>query len=612
MKIYPSNHKIKVSTESHIDTDLNIPLAYVNVDYTKYDISNEIHPNFAQYTKRVIAPGEMFDRPDIKLFNEFEEEVNTDTLFSRQGNKYVYNPKSSIAFEPQTFLYKATVKKNIRYKISSSYNLTIGCVDDPDNLDLSQRLSEVFTNPAQRNLLPSNISINNNKMSQYNFTNMSMKDADFVFIESPDGELYSEEGEAIDFNSFLDNNANIWLGCDDHPIYKYENIGHQVEFKLQSPLVLSNTKMLSDIFFDTTTIKEIPGTIIHNPFIGNLAPILIVEHIGKAFTIISHTEVLKNMADNSSLMYEILMYVYLNCYDSTPNVKEWIANEVPDYEIQNNNVVKKNSFVSTFDLSKYFGLKTSEMQLFNVDIFDDIEQKRPEVNTDLINVTDGITYIGMTNNRLMFEKNKAFSKHSTEPEKPFGWKSIYDGDKIVYVDALHYIIESTLNNRIFSVESDVDLKIKILPFKSSLNAINMQYPTDITIPFIIAKNEMIQRVREGTFVVYIKNNKINFCYKEDFSNNGLEMFTVIVKQTPEAVKVHDMRQLGGGLPEDREDNFNLLDIGHMNGRPYRAGGTLVFKMPKKYEKHKDMIMKAINNYKGADDYPVIFFEDKED
>ena len=612
MKIYPSNHKIKVSTESHIDTDLNIPLAYINVDYTKYDISNEIHSNFAQYTKRIIAPGETFDRPDVKLFNEFEEEVNTDTLFSRLGDKYMYNPKSSIMFEPQTFLYKATIKKNVRYKISSSYNLTIGCVDDPDSLDLSQRLSEVFTNPAQRNLLPSNISINNNKMSQYNFTNMSMKDADFVFIESPDGQHYSEEGEVIDFNSFLDNNANIWLGCDDHPIYKYENIGQKVEFKLQSPLVLSNTKMLSDIYFDTTTITEIPGTIIHNPFVGNLAPVLIIEHIGKAFTIISHTEVLQNMADNASLMYEILMYVYLNCYDSTPNVKEWIANEVPDYEIQNNSVVKKNNFVSTFDLSKYFGLKTSEMQLFNVDIFDNIEQRKPEVNTDLINTTDGITYIGMTNNRLMFEKNKTFTKYSTEPEKPFGWKSIYDGDKIIYVDTLHYIIESSLNNKIFSVESDTDLQIKILPFKSSLNAINMQYPTDITIPFIITKNEMIQRVREGTFVVYIKNNIIDFCYKEDFENNGLEMFTVIVKQTPEAVKVHDMRQLGGGLPEDMEDNFNLLDIGHMNGRPYRAGGTLVFKMPKKYEKYKDMIIKAIDNYRGADDYPVIFFEDKED
>lgn len=612
MKIYPSTHKIKVSTESHIDTDLNIPLAYINVDYTKYDISNEIHPDFAQQIKRTIAPGESFDRPDIKLFNEFEEEVNTDTLFSRQGDKYVYNPKSSISFEPQTFLYKAIVKKDIRYKISSSYNLTIGCVDDPDSLDLSQRLAEVFANPSQRNLLPSNISINNNKMTQHTFTNMSIKDADFVFIESPDGVLYSDDGDEIKYNEFLDNNANIWLGCEDHPIYKYENIGHQVEFKLQSPLVLSNATMLSDIFFDTTAIQELEGVIIHNPFVGNLAPVLVVEHIGKGFVIISHSEVLKSLKDNASLMYEILMYVYLKTYTSTPFVKEWIADEVPDYEIQNNTLVKKNNFVSTFDLSKHFGLKASEMQLFDVEIKSDTSQKRPQVDTDLQNSIEGITYIGMSNNRLIFEKNKSFKNHSSEPEKPFGWKSIYTGDKIIYVDALHYIVESSLNNRIYSVESDTDLKIKILPFKSSTNSLNVQYPTDITIPFIIAKNELIQRVREGSFVVYIKNNKIDFCYKEDFKDNGKELFTVIVKQTPEAVRVHDMRQLGGGLPEDEKDNYNLLDIGHINGRPYRPAGTLVFKMPKKYEKYKDIIMEAISNYKGAEDYPVIFFEDKED
>ncbi|MGL5507722.1 MAG: hypothetical protein ACRDB0_07460, partial [Paraclostridium sp.] len=404
MKIYPSTHKIKMSTESHIDTDLNVPLAYVSVDYTQYDISNEIHPNFANNIKRNIAPGELFDKPDIKLFNEFEEEVDTSTLFSRQGDKYMYNPKSSITFEPQNFLYKATVKKDVRYKISSSYNLTIGCVDDPDSLDLSQRLAEVFTNPAARNLLPSNISINNNKMTSHTFTNMSLKEADFVFIESPDGILYNDEGEKIDFNSFLDNNANIWLGCDIHPVYEYENIGKKVEFKLKDSIVLSNTTMLSDIYFDTTAIKEIPGTIIHNPFIGNLTPVLVVEHIGKGFVIVSHTEVLSNMQENASLLYEILMYVYLNTYVSTPNVKEWIANSVPDYEVQNNLLVKKTNFISTLDLSKHFGLSTSEMKLFNVDIMQDTSQIRPELNQDLENEVDGIMYIGMVNNRLMFEK----------------------------------------------------------------------------------------------------------------------------------------------------------------------------------------------------------------
>ena len=35
MKIYPSNHKIKTITTSRVDTDLNIPLAYMDIDYKR-------------------------------------------------------------------------------------------------------------------------------------------------------------------------------------------------------------------------------------------------------------------------------------------------------------------------------------------------------------------------------------------------------------------------------------------------------------------------------------------------------------------------------------------------------------------------------------------------
>ena len=38
MKIFPSTHKIKSVTDSHVDLDLNIPLAYIELDYSKYKI----------------------------------------------------------------------------------------------------------------------------------------------------------------------------------------------------------------------------------------------------------------------------------------------------------------------------------------------------------------------------------------------------------------------------------------------------------------------------------------------------------------------------------------------------------------------------------------------
>ena len=46
IKIYPSKHKIQLINESTFDTDLNIPLSYVNLDYTKYKIDKIINVDF--------------------------------------------------------------------------------------------------------------------------------------------------------------------------------------------------------------------------------------------------------------------------------------------------------------------------------------------------------------------------------------------------------------------------------------------------------------------------------------------------------------------------------------------------------------------------------------
>ena len=42
MKIYPSTHNIKSVTDSHVDLDLNIPLAYIELDYSKYNIEKKM------------------------------------------------------------------------------------------------------------------------------------------------------------------------------------------------------------------------------------------------------------------------------------------------------------------------------------------------------------------------------------------------------------------------------------------------------------------------------------------------------------------------------------------------------------------------------------------
>ena len=73
--------------------------------------------------------------------------------------------------------------------------------------------------------------------------------------------------------------------------------------------------------------------------------------------------------------------------------------------------------------------------------------------------------------------------------------------------------------------------------------------------------------------------------------------------------VFDMRVRGGGLPESEPDNFDCFDIGHVNGRPYRKGGSVIITLPKRLEKYKDIIEDTINQYKTAQVYPIIIFKE---
>ena len=69
---------------------------------------------------------------------------------------------------------------------------------------------------------------------------------------------------------------------------------------------------------------------------------------------------------------------------------------------------------------------------------------------------------------------------------------------------------------------------------------------------------------------------------------------------------YDIRMLGGGIPEGYTD-FEMFDIGNLNGRPYRIGTGAVVKLPKAYKPYESEILAAINKYKiAADQFYIIF------
>ena len=586
MRIYPSKHKIKSIPTSKIDTDLNIPLAYISVDYTKYDISKIVEPDFSTTSKSILYPEQKFENKDFLLFNEFEEEVNKNNLFVSTNNGYMFYPSNTVKFSPKKFSWKATVKKNYDYNISNTYNIKVGYEYDTV---LNRNLINTFMNPSERDMyVYSNIKINSNDKT-YNTFELS-DDTDIMFIKSHNCKHFDVNNtREIKINDYLSKHTNIWFGCEDavalNETYKMLTATTPHTFRIKNPIISENAVIDTKYYFDLNTISTPTGVIMHNIFDTTLVPALILEYTNQGFVVITSYTIFDDMNLYEKFMYEIMMYVYCNTYMSTGYNEEWITYSPPNYEVTNNIYTTKSSFISKKSISSQFNAQGS-YNLINIDILDDTA-----LDTGL-ETAGSIKCIGQNNGKPVFVIDGKLNGY-TEPNKPEGWKSIYCNGYIYYIDKLYYLIEQDITNKIMMVESDTDLIVKLYNFKSSKYEINKQTDTTLKISFIKTDGELIQRIREAEYTVFYNkdNSKITYCYAEDYEDkpNLYKLFNILVQQTDDAVEVYDMRQLGGGLSEEEKDDFELVDIGHINGRPYRIAGTLVLTMPTKYKPYEQYI-----------------------
>ena len=618
MKIYPSKHKIKSIPTSKIDTDLNIPLAYVNIDYTKNKVSKIVDANFSTNKKTILYPGQLFENKDFKLFNKLEEEItNKDNLFYYTDGQYAFYPNNTIKFTPKKFLWKATVKRNFTYNISNTYNINIGC---KYNDDLNKRLINAFMDPSNRDLLVhSNIKINNDSTNYSTFSSIENEKADFMFIKSHNCKHYdTDQTLEINTKEFLDAHTNVWFGCEDavylNESYKMLLATNPTTFRVTNPIVTKECTVDSSYYFDLSTVSTPVGVTVHNIFDTTLVPVLILEYENLGFIIITSYTILDDPLKYESLMYEVMMYVYTKSYESTDYINDWITYKLPDYEVNNGIYSIKSGFVSKKSITSLLNL-TDDYNLISLDIKDD-NTVRTLSTEDTTNSSGGnIVCLGQNGGRPIFAINGTLTGY-TEPNKPEGWKSVYCDGSVYYIEKLYYLIEEDITNKIIIAEKDNSLIVKLYSFKSSKLNINKQSDSTIQISYIKTDGDLVQRIKEAEYVVYYVKayDKIEFCYAEDYieDDSKYKLFNILVEQTDSAIEIHDMRQLGGGLSEEEPDDFELLDIGHINGRPYRMAGALVLTMPTKYSSYDEYIQKVINKYKTAEDYIAVFYKDEED
>ena len=640
MKIYPSKHRIKQVAGSNIDRDITVPLAYVNNENTTYKISRKVNDAFSVTTKKEVLPNQKLDNENVLLFDEYGNPANSSTVINRIDENYYYYPNNMIEFTPLQFSYKVTAKKEFSYSISKKFNMNIACLDDMERMYFINRVSKILMAPSKKNELPNNITVNKDSTNLESFKYIDYDNTDFIILESIDGlnynfipdEVYADEedkaqlsiGQTIAYNTFFEANINTWVVADEH--YKYPiTHGYGCDVVLKSPMV-SKTKKFHVKDYYNINDPAFKGLTIHNLFENDICPILLIEHANQAFEILCSAEIFaeENINSYKTLIYEVLMYVYCNSYKTSKYVNEYITYSLPDYEVKSNQLNKKTSFVSNKNLNDLLRISSGNFTICNIDIVDNNESLATP-NDDLINTVDGITCRGVSNNRLVFHLNNNPDYVATsvyqEPQKPTGWKSIYYNGKIYYLEQIHYLMETNVGknqdeeNKLFLIENGVDLIVRLYPFKSSKYGLNITKDIRLIIPFIKTTVRGVERVKNESYTVFmdLKSKTLDFCYESEYQESEDKVYIAIV--TIEEVKsdqyLTDMRLKGGGLPEDMPDNFNLLDIGHIYGRPYRQANTLVITLPKKYEPYKKEILDIVEKYKVAEDYTILFFEDED-
>ena len=618
MKIYPN--KATITVKKDINTVTDIPLAYVDTTSSAYNISTVINDTFKNSNKIEVLPYDSVDTTMCLFDSNGEQIAYSDMVsdFTKLNNGYVYIPKNnSTKFRPKTFEYKVRAKKNIKYQSNMLYNINALFYN---NQTYANRLMPIFGDAASRALAPGNVSINNSDLSLTKLCETEISDSDITFFMLNSlNAILNEDGTTtiFDKDTYIDEyDTNfVFIVASDYAVKDYDgseydtdkvnllyNYGY-TKYSFTSPYIYSGLSVNSKYYFN---IPASTSTVKYRSLFTNTTqtPILIEEHVDNTFVVYITEDLINNATSNYQTIYEMLVYAYFNSYVTTDIKTEWIADVMPDYIVKDNKLIKKTKFTSSLSLTDLIGLSASEIYSYKV-IIDSTAYPYVE-------------YTKTENNYLIFSKIKGNSNEYADPkEKPTGWISLYTNEEIFFYENFIYKINDSLSDCVNVQRVDDTVVVDLKQFRHSDSGIFIKYNQD---PIIIELTEVInnveQKIQNETYYLVCEQNdsvsQYELLNKSDYkATDGLILMTITITQdtTQTEDTLYDMRQRGGGLPTDAEDNFDCFDIGHILGRPYRKAGTLIITLPKSLEDYKDRIMEVVKQYMLAEDYPIIIFKE---
>lgn len=611
MKIYPNTSNIIVTNKVNEKTD--IALSYIDTAKLDYRINTVINKEYKNKIKQEVLPYEKINKSIICLFDKFNDKVDSIELsknIKRENNDYIYLPYDSMIFNPKIFEYNVTAKKNIIYNSRMQYDIKIAVESD----SLANTLMPIFGDAQIRNLAPSNILINNGSKSYNDFITSNLKNKDILFMISNDINIDKDKKDnafkyktnifnivsrmaAINKEDIDENNISIDL--DNINLLIAEN---KSKYMINKPNIFNEVSIETNMYFNIPRSKK-DNIKYHNIFNSNVVPILIEEHEGEGFIIYAINEIIDNISKYSKLIYEVMFYIYSKGYVKTEQYREWITDKIPDYIVVNNKITKKERFISQLELHKMFGLNQYEISAYKV-----------EIDKELYPY---VKFIGLNDNYLLFEKDiSGDNSKYQDPENKNNLLSIYTSrQNIVYFNNFLYKIDDSLEENMQIERLDNKVRVTIKPYRHSSNGIYIKTLTAIDLPLSYEddNNNIIQINNIDYYIICKQNESASYIEYIDVSkyknSDGLILATIQIRLDETKTINYDMRQRGGGLPLEAKDNYNCFDIGHIYGRPYRKGGSIIITLPKRLEPHKDMIMNTIKQYCIAEEYPIIIFKE---
>ena len=587
MKVYPDNHIIQAKEKT---TVRDIPLAYIENKKISSDLRIDYNPDFIKPT--VVKPVNIYQKfydPDTYFFDKNRKKVAVD--LKRVGHEYLYSPKVT-EFTPESFSWKAILKRNGRYESSTPYNIRIGVVENSILSDnFLYDLNSIFSDASKRDLCPGNITVNGNSEDPNSLINQNYKNCDFLFVGSSTGTGSIKSGNnTISINDILDSNCNIWMAVNSFaPILKTTSSETKdTTCALVSSLLYNQTQYTIKsypYYFDMDTVHEaypLDDFQYINLFNG-ICPILLLKKEHSGFIILSEKDFFIYIKDNAKLIYEIMMYVYLNSYCHTASHTSWITDIPIQYYLNLHNKYEQNH---------------PEINLSDTIRKDGISLKA-ELILDYMDTSDNITYLGVDNkSRLFFAK-----KEATDPAIPNNAATILSENNTVLVCTDTDVI-TTVEEKInlSYVKTATGYKLIVQPYKSSSLQLDTDY-MEFTIPD--DNQEYILYVDTDDYTTSVTST-IKLTSAPLYQGQGITIATIqIIKES--ILNVYDLRQLGGG-EADTVPNYEMIDEGNILGRPYRLGSTLIIKVPKHYIAYKDLIQQELDKNISSGEIPVLIFE----